>query len=130
MATLQATAYTDRQIKSVPQGVVTRFATYTLAAAQVNDIVQLLKLPIGAKVIDVKWYNAALGAGSLGSVGTQTTAAYWSSAKDTSAAAKWSADAAQPFLTVDANNDTLQYKVTGAAATGLIELMVTYSMDT
>jgi hypothetical protein len=69
---------------------------YTAAAAAINDVIYLGKLPKYAIVTGVTLYNAALGAGTTVDVGYATAEMegtltaddnYWVSAKDTSSEA-------------------------------------------
>lgn len=109
---------------------------YTAAAAQVNDVIYLGKLPKYATVLGVTLYNAALGASSTVDVGYATAELdgaltaddnYWISAKDTSSEAITSHTA---LATVKPKKFTEEVFVTatveGAAATGKIFVVVDF----
>jgi hypothetical protein len=121
------------------------FADVTLASAQVGDVVQLVNLPNGARIIDGYLTNAALNTSTTLSVGN---AAYKNAAGTVVAAAAASYLAATSTATagrtdifatialgagsvVDANEDGLPITATlaGAAASGVVQIAVRYVVD-
>ena len=121
------------------------FADITLASAQVGDVVQLVNLPNGARIIDGYLTNAALNTSTTLSVGN---AAYKNAAGTVVAAAAASYLAATSTATagrtdifatialgagsvVDANEDGLPITATlaGAAASGVVQIAVRYVVD-
>jgi hypothetical protein len=108
--------------------------SYTLAAAQVNDVVYLGKLPKYAQVHSVKLINAALGASTTVDVGYLTAEVdgvltaddnYWLSAIDTSSAATTASIASAVPKTFN-EEIFVTATVEGAAATGAIYVVVEY----
>jgi hypothetical protein len=107
---------------------------YTLAAAQINDVVYLGKLPKYAYVHSVKLINAALGSSTTVDVGYLTAEVggtltaddnYWLSAIDTSGAAT-TASIASAVPVVLSEETFVTATVEGAAATGVIYVVVEY----
>jgi len=116
-----------------------RVFKYTTAAAAVNDVIYLGKVPKYATVTDVTMYNAALGASTTVDIGYLTAEIggtltadddYWIAAKDTSSAAITSHTA---LATAKPKQFTEEIFVTatveGAAATGEIIVVVEYMFE-
>lgn len=112
---------------------------YTLAAAQINDVVYLGKLPKYATVHSVTLYNAALGSSTTVDVGYATAEIggtltaddnYWISAKDTSSAAVTANSALATAVPKQFSEEVfVTATVEGAAATGLITVVVEYRYE-
>lgn len=112
---------------------------YTLAAAQVNDVVYLGKLPKYATVHAVTLYNAALGSSTTVDVGYATAEIggsltpddnYWISAKDTSSQAITSHTALATAAPKQFSEEIfVTATVEGAAATGAITVVVEYRYE-
>jgi len=119
--------------------------TYTAAALQIGDVVEMFVLPDGARIITGFLANAALGASTTLSVGygahstaagaaVSLSAAAYLAATSTSSAAKTAVAATLALnsgVEIDANNGGQPVTVTlaGGAATGAIELTIMYSID-
>jgi len=121
------------------------FADVTLASASIGDVVEMVNLPNGARIIDGYLSNAALGASTTLSVGyaayknaagttvALSTAGYLA-ATSTSSAARTDIFATQALgsgSVVDANQDGLPISITlaGGSASGLVQLIVRYVVD-
>ena len=120
--------------KSLPTNDLCVSKDYTFAAAAIADVVQVVKVPVGARVVDVDLYNDALGASTTVAVGhassatgTVGSATYWLGATSTSSAGR-TRTAARP-LDITTANDLLVLTVGGGVATGAVTLTVTYTMD-
>lgn len=103
---------------------------HTLAAAQINDVVRLCKMPAGTKVYEAKLVNAALGASTTVSLGYEyvngeaaANATAFLGDTSTVAAATTRAPGAPVILQYDAY---LTATVKGGAATGKIDAVLQY----
>ena len=108
------------------------FDTYTCASlAQGSTIKMCQVLPTGAKIVNIKVQNAALGGSVTFSVGDSNTAARYISAADGNSAAAWKeATAGMGYVIGTASGDNqILITTAGATATGLITIEVTYTMD-
>ena len=121
------------------------FADVTLASAAIADVVQMVNLPNGARLIDGYLTNAALGASTTLSVGyaayknaagtvVALSAAAYLAATSTSSAARTDILATQALganTVVDANEDGLPITITvgGAAASGVVQVAIRYVVD-
>jgi len=121
------------------------FADVTLASAAIADVVQMVNLPNGARLIDGYLTNAALGASTTLSVGyaayknaagttVALSAAAYLAATSTSSAARTDILATIALgagSVVDANEDGLPITITvgGAAATGVVQVAIRYVVD-
>ncbi len=121
------------------------FADVTLASAAIADVVQMVNLPNGARLIDGYLTNAALGASTTLSVGyaayknaagttvALSAAAYYAAAATTSAARNdiFATQALGSGSVVDANQDGLPISITlgGGTGSGLVQLTVRYVVD-
>ena len=121
------------------------FADVTLAAAAIADVVQMVNLPNGARIIDGYLTTAALGASTTLSVGyaahknaagttvALSAAAYFVAASTATAARNdiFATQALGANTVVDANEDGLPITITvgGAAATGIAQVAVRYVVD-
>lgn len=108
------------------KGVFCEVSSITLAAAQIADIVNLCKVPAGATVIAVELVNAALGGGSTVSIGDGASATYYLNAQSTAAAARTASIALRKAYAAD---DTLKATIGGAAATGVLQVVVWMTME-
>lgn len=108
--------------------------SYTLAAAAINDVVYLGKLPKYAQVHSVKLINAALGSSTTVDVGYATAEVggvltaddnYWLSAIDTSSAAT-TASIASAVPKTFSEEVFVTATIEGAEATGAIYVVVEY----
>lgn len=116
-----------------------RIFKYTAAAAQVNDVIYLGKVPENATVTDVTLYNAALGSSTTMDIGYLTAKIggvltaddnYWVSAKDTSAVAITSHTAIAACTPKQFTEEIfVTATVEGAAATGEIIVVVEYLFE-
>lgn len=129
MATLNAPTLQDVQY-SGDCPLANAQGSITLAAAAIADKVRLVKLYAGTKIYDVRMINAALGAGSTVSLGFEYVdgtagggAAVLLAATSTASAASTRASVAPVTLAYDAY---ITATVGGAAATGLLDVVVTY----
>ena len=121
------------------------FADITLASAQIGDVVELVNLPNGARIIDGYLTYAALGGSTTLSVGN---AAYKNAAGTTVAldadtyfvaASTSTAGRSDIFATialgagsvVDANENGLPITATlaGGAASGVVQIAIRYVVD-
>ena len=121
------------------------FADVTLASAAIADVVQMVNLPNGARLIDGYLTNAALGASTTLSVGygayknaagttVALSAAAYLAATSTSSAARTDILATIALgagSVVDADEDGLPITITvgGAAATGVVQVAIRYVVD-
>ena len=121
------------------------FADITLASAAISDVVELVNLPNGARIIDGYLTNAALGASTTLSVGNaayknaagttvNASATAYLAATSTSSAARTDIFATQALgsgSVVDANQDGLPISITlgGGTGSGLVQLSVRYVVD-
>ena len=121
------------------------FADVTLASASIGDVVQMVNLPNGARIIDGYLTNAILGASTTLSVGNAAyknaagttvalSATAYLAATSTSSAAR--TDAFATIATgagsvVDANEDGLPITITlaGGTASGVVQVAVRYVVD-
>ena len=121
------------------------FADVTLASAAIADVVQMVNLPNGARLIDGYLTNAALGSSTTLSVGygayknaagttVALSAAAYLAATSTSSAARTDILATIALgagSVVDADQDGLPITITvgGAAATGVVQVAIRYVVD-
>jgi aspartate 1-decarboxylase len=121
------------------------FADVTLASAAIADVVQMVNLPNGARIIDGYLTNAALGSSTTLSVGNAAyknaagtpvalAAASYLAATSTSSAARTDAFATIALgagSVVDANEDGLPITITlaGGTASGVVQVAVRYVVD-
>jgi aspartate 1-decarboxylase len=121
------------------------FADITLASAQIGDVVELVNLPNGARIIDGYLTNAALGSSTTLSVGNAAYknaagtvvalgAASYLAATATSSAARTDIFATQALganSVVDANQDGLPITATlaGGTASGVVQIAIRYVVD-
>ena len=121
------------------------FADVTLASAAIADVVQMVNLPNGARIIDGYLTTAALGASTTLSVGyaayknaagttvALSAAAYFVAASTATAARNdiFATQALGANTVVDANEDGLPITITvgGAAATGIAQVAIRYVVD-
>lgn len=109
--------------------------TYTLAAAQIADIVLLGQIPANAKVVDVNMRNAALGASTTIALGYRAANPASALAASVSAylAATSTSSAATTRGSFAPNKQTedlfLTATVAGGAATGQLDVTVFYLAD-
>jgi len=121
------------------------FADITLASAAIGDVVELVNLPNGARIIVGYLTNAALGSSTTLSVGNaayknsagttvNASATTYLAATSTSSAARtdiFATIALGANTVVDANEDGLPITITvgGAAATGVVQVAIRYVVD-
>jgi len=121
------------------------FADVTLASAAIADVVQMVNLPNGARIIDGYLTNAALGTSTTLSVGyaayknaagtvvALSAAAYFVAASTATAGRNdiFATQALGANTVVDANEDGLPITITvgGAAATGVVQVAIRYVVD-
>jgi len=121
------------------------FADVTLASAAIADVVQMVNLPNGARLIDGYLTNAALGASTTLSVGyaayknaagttVALSAAAYLAATSTSSAARTDILATIALgagSVVDANEDGLPITITlaGGTASGVVQVAIRYVVD-
>ena len=121
------------------------FADITLASAAISDVVELVNLPNGARILDGYLTNAALGASTTLSVGNaayknaagttvNASAAAYLAATSTSSAARTDIFATQALganSVVDANQDGLPITATlaGGTASGVVQIAIRYVVD-
>jgi hypothetical protein len=121
------------------------FADVTLASASIGDVVQMVNLPNGARLIDGYLTNAALGASTTLSVGyaayknaagttVALSAAAYLAATSTSSAARTDILATIALgagSVVDANEDGLPITITlaGGTASGVVQVAIRYVVD-
>lgn len=121
------------------------FADITLASASIGDVIELVNLPNGARIIDGYLTNAALGASTTLSVGyaayknaagttVSASAAAYLAATSTSSAARTDAFATIALgagSVVDADKDGLPITATlaGGSASGVVQITVRYVVD-
>ena len=154
MATLYSTQKTkwsqnvpSDKIKTTELGGRMRiaFADITLASAAIADVVELVNLPNGARIIDGYLTNAALGASTTLSVGNAAyknaagtvvaaSATAYLAATSTSSAARTDIFATQALganSVVDANQDGLPITATlaGGTASGVVQIAIRYVVD-
>lgn len=129
MAVINATSMPDIMYTGdCPMAVAHGY--HTLAAAQINDVVRLVKLSAGTKVVDAKLINAALGASTTVSLGYEYVNG--EAAADRTAFLGDTSTAAAAVTRSAAAPVTLQYDayltatVKGGAATGKIDAVLTY----
>ena len=121
------------------------FADVTLASASIGDVVEMVNLPNGARIIDGYLSHVNLGASTPLSVGyaahknaagttvALSAAAYYAAAATTSAARNdiFATQALGSGSVVDANQDGLPISITlaGGSASGLVQLIVRYVVE-
>ena len=121
------------------------FADITLASAAISDVVELVNLPNGARILDGYLTNAALGASTTLSVGNaayknaagttvNASATTYLAATSTSSAARTDIFATQALganSVVDANQDGLPITATlaGGTASGVVQIAIRYVVD-
>ena len=121
------------------------FADITLASAAISDVVQMVNLPNGARIIDGYLTNAALGASTTLSVGNaayknaagttvSASATAYLAATSTSSAARTDIFATQALganSVVNANEDGLPITATlaGGTASGVVQIAIRYVVD-
>jgi hypothetical protein len=121
------------------------FADITLASAAIADVIELVNLPNGARIIDGYLTNAALGASTTLSVGNAAyknaagtvvaaSATAYLAATSTSSAARTDIFATQALganSVVDANQDGLPITATlaGGTASGVVQIAISYVVD-
>ena len=121
------------------------FADVTLASAQIGDVVELVNLPNGARIIDGYLTYAALGSSTTLSVGyaayknaagttVALSATAYLAATSTSSAARTDIFATQALganSVVDANQDGLPITATlaGGTASGVVQIAIRYVVD-
>lgn len=129
MATLNAPTLANTQYSGASPLAVAH-GKVTLAAAQINDKVRLIKVAAGTKVHDVKMINAALGASVTVDLGFEYVngeaggdADYWLANQACTSAAMNQSAAIPIELDYDAY---IIATVEGAAATGLLDVVLTF----
>ena len=121
------------------------FADVTLASAAIADVVQMVNLPNGARIIDGYLTNAALGSSTTLSVGyaayknaagttvALSAAAYFVAASTATAARNdiFATQALGANSVVDANEDGLPISITlaGGTASGVVQIAIRYVVD-
>jgi len=121
------------------------FADVTLASAAIADVVQMVNLPNGARLIDGYLTNAALGTSTTLSVGyaayknaagttVALSAAAYLAATSTSSAARTDILATIALgagSVVDADQDGLPITITlaGGTASGVVQVAIRYVVD-
>ena len=121
------------------------FADITLASAAISDVVELVNLPNGARILDGYLTNAALGASTTLSVGyaahknaagttVALSATAYLAATSTSSAARTDIFATQALganSVVDTNQDGLPITATlaGGTASGVVQIAIRYVVD-
>jgi hypothetical protein len=121
------------------------FADITLASAQIGDVIELVNLPNGARIIDGYLTNAALNSSTTLSVGNaayknaagtvvNAAAAAYLAATSTATAGRndiFATIALGAGSVVNANEDGLPITATvaGAAASGVVQIAVRYVVD-
>jgi len=105
--------------------------TVTLAAANIADVVKLGKdLQDGAKVLGIELLNAALGAGVTLDVGDDDTGDRYMTAVDGNTASVKRDLNVLGYEVGQADGDnTILLTIGGAAATGLVTVLITYTED-
>lgn len=106
-----------------------RASTYTAAALAQNEIVNMISMYRGEKVVDVALHFDALGANSSLSVGTPDSAARFVGTTTTTSAGRGSlntgADLGLGY--VFSTDGTIDFKVVGSGAiTGKVTVVVTF----
>jgi hypothetical protein len=116
-------------LKELPTGVFAIRGEYTFAGEAAASVVQMVKVPNGATVLDLILMHAALGSSVTLSVGDAGSAARYISAVD----ANSSPGVKRPTAPVDTYtytaDDTIDLTTGGAAATGKVVLVVLATMD-
>ena len=121
------------------------FADVTLASAAIADVVEMVNLPNGARLLDGYLTNAALGASTTLSVGHASyknaagttvalSATAFLAATSTSSAARTDILATIALgagSVVDANQDGLPITITlaGGTASGVVQVAIRYVVD-
>ena len=121
------------------------FADVTLASAAISDVVEMVNLPNGARLLDGYLTNAALGASTTLSVGyaahknaagttVSASAAAYLAATSTSSAARTdilATIALNAGSVVDADKDGLPVTITlaGGTASGVVQVAIRYVVD-
>ena len=121
------------------------FADITLASASIGDVIELVNLPNGARLLDGYLTNAALGASTTLSVGyaayknssgttVSASAAAYLAATSTSSAARTDILATIALgagSVVNANEDGLPITATlaGGTASGVVQIAIRYVVD-
>jgi len=139
MATLTSTyAQSDVQAKAVLAGLNWVYAEYTLGAAfSAGDVVQMVKIPNGARIADVKVGNLSVASGSFsvgdggntsryiaGTSATLSTVFSLNQAGGLGYKYSISDDVAVQFDTIDYTQS-----VAGGSAGSVVRMTVAYTMD-
>lgn len=107
------------------------YDSYTAAALAAGSTITVCdKLPVGAVIVNVRLINAALGASSTISVGDASSAARYIPATSTAAAAvtNSSAIAGIGYKVTGTTDNQIVLTTAGAAITGLINVVVEYTV--
>lgn len=99
-------------------------ATYIATGQAAGSVIQMVKVPLGATVLDVTLFNVALGAGTTVSVGAVGVPAYWISAQSTAAAAITRTNVVTAFPRKPTTEETIDLTTAGGAITGQVTISV------
>lgn len=131
MATFTATkAGTGVQAKSFPTGVIWDVSTYTMAGEAAGSVLQMLKLPTGARIVYAELQVAAGVAATLVLGDTLDPDRYiLATTAITAAIVRRNNTAATPYTVTGTGDTTLDVTTATAAGTGRIDVIVGYVMD-
>lgn len=129
MSEIKSENYTNVPVSCTFGNVSSNDAGVTLAAGQIADEIQLMEVPAGTKISDVKMVNAALGASSTISIGWRYKSGTAGggvdallAATDTSSAAVTRGD--QPTTAAMAEVAVITATIAGGAVTGRLDVNV------
>lgn len=100
---------------------------YDASAAQIGDTIAIARLPAGARVVDVIVAHDGLGASVTFNVGDAASASRFLSAGDGANAGIYNMDEQGGFAHRYAAESDVLLTIAGAAATGTIKTVVTYT---
>lgn len=120
--------------KYIENGLIARSAAYTFTAAQsAGDVIQMIPVPKGAQVIDVRATPSNMGGVNftfgIGDGGSTTRYANSLSTSANGAVAMLSVPGVGYSYSVDDTVDIIMQTATSASAAGTIRLTVLYTMD-
>ena len=121
MATKNSTLLNKRVYQGEDGNVSKEGFNYTLASAQIGDVINGLKFPAGTKATGVEYINAALGTGVTLDVKLGSTTLV--SALSCAAAGKGYIPVADTLITTDS---IFSLVIGGAAATGAVTFRLVY----
>ena len=128
--TVQASAYNSGQMPDRREAgvVLCRSAKYVNSGAKdANSIIQMLKVPNGAKLLKLDWKCSALGTGVTIDIGTSTTVDKYVDGANAAAAATGAVNCINENISADTG---IQIKILGAALPNAaqLDLNVYYKM--